>query len=296
MNSQEALTRLLENYSVEVTARDRNSIEAAIALSRKIEVFVANLPNESADVLVDAAIRLRRAGLAPVPHVVARNVTSAAELDDMLARLAGEAGVERALVLGGDRDRSAGPFDAALQLIETGLFQKHGIGRIALACYPEGHPRISNRQLDEALAAKLAAAASQGLDVLLVSQFAFEAEPVIALARRLRAAGVKAPLRVGVAGPANRMTLIKYAMRCGVGASLRALRERHDLARNMLAGETPERLLGEIALAQAADPSLGIGGVHFFTFGAAAKSIQWAEAQRTQDSDRRSVARTAAFR
>lgn len=284
MTSQDALGRLLQDYSVEVVARDRSSIEAAIALSRKVEVFVANLPNEGPGVLIDAASRLQRSGLSPVPHIVARNLADAAELDGLLARLAGEAGVERALVLGGDRDGPAGPFMSALDVIETGLLRRHGIGGIALACYPEGHPRISDRLLDEALSAKLDAAARQGLAVQLVSQFAFEAAPVIAMARRLRAAGVSAPLRIGVAGPADRLTLIKYAMRCGVGASLRALRERQDLARSVLAGETPEGLLAEIAAAGAADPPLGIGGVHFFTFGAAAKSIRWAEARRAQGS------------
>jgi hypothetical protein len=83
-----------------------------------------------------------------------------------------------------------------------------------------------------------------------------------------------------VAGPAERGKLIKYALRCGVGASLRALRERSELARNVMAGEAPDDLLGEVALSQTADPSLGISGVHFFTFGDPASSIRWAEEKR----------------
>lgn len=279
---REALAGLLGEYSVEVTSRDTASVEAAAGLLRPdTEVFVANLPKEGADVLVQAARRLRLAGLAPVPHIVARNIAGARDLEDMLGRLTAEAGVDRALVLGGDRDDPAGEFDASLQLIETGLFQKHGINRIAIACYPEGHPRISDAVLEKALADKLAAAARAGLDVTLVSQFVFEPHLIAAFARRLREAGVTAPLRVGVAGPAERGKLIKYALRCGVGASLRALRERSELARNVMAGETPQELLGEVALAQAAEPSLGIGGVHFFTFGDPASSIRWAEDNRT---------------
>lgn len=279
---REALAGLLGEYSVEVTSRDTASVEAAAGLLRPdTEVFVANLPKEGADVLVQAARRLRLAGLAPVPHIVARNIAGARDLEDMLGRLTAEAGVDRALVLGGDRDDPAGEFDASLQLIETGLFQKHGINRIAIACYPEGHPRISDAVLEKALADKLAAAARAGLDVTLVSQFVFEPHLIPAFARRLREAGVTAPMRVGVAGPAERGKLIKYALRCGVGASLRALRERSELARNVMAGETPQELLGEVALAQAAEPSLGIGGVHFFTFGDPASSIRWAEDSRT---------------
>lgn len=276
-----ALAHLLGEYSVEVTSRDTASVEAAAGLLRPgTEVFVANLPKESADVLVQATQRLRRAGLTPVPHIVARNIASRRDLKDMIERLSGEAGVDRALVLGGDRDDPAGEFDAALQLIDTGVFPEQGVNRIYISSYPEGHPRIADDVLEHARADKLAAAARQNLDVTLVTQFVFEPHLVSDFARRLRQGGVTAPLRVGVAGPAERGKLIKYALRCGVGASLRALRERSELARNVMSGETPDDLLGEVALAQAADPSLGISGVHFFTFGDPASSIRWAEAAR----------------
>ncbi|MBN9034484.1 MAG: methylenetetrahydrofolate reductase [Rhizobiales bacterium] len=272
------LAALLDDYSVEVTSRDAASVAAAAATMRPgTEVFVANLPREGADVLVAAARTLKLAGLSPVPHVVARNIAGPRELGDMLARLTAEAGVGRALVLGGDRDDPAGPFDAALQLIETGAFQRAGIRRIAIGCYPEGHARIPADALAGALRDKLAAAADAGLDVLLVSQFVFDAAPVVAFAEGLRRQGVAAPLRVGVAGPADRAKLIKYALRCGVGASLRVLRERSELARNVLAGETPDEILGTVADAAAARPELAITGAHFFTFGNPAGSIGWAE-------------------
>ena len=96
----------------------------------------------------------------------------------------------------------------------------------------------------------------------------------------MRAQGIDDPYRVGIAGPASHATLLKFAMMCGVGASLRALRERGDFARNMLMGETPEALLTEIALAREAEPALNIQGVHFFTFGSLIKTAQWVESVR----------------
>jgi methylenetetrahydrofolate reductase (NADPH) len=273
-----ALADLLRSYSAEVTAHDRKGLDAAAQLMRPgAEVFIACVPGESADRLVGAAALLRRAGLVPVPHLVARNIESRTAFDRLLERLVGEAGLDRALVLGGDRDKPAGEFDSSLQLIETGLLQKHGIGKIGLAGYPEGHPRIDDGVLASALAAKLAAAEASGMDVWLVSQFCFDAKAIIAFARRLRALGATPPFRVGVAGPAKRSTIIKYALMCGVGASMRALKERQDLARNVMAGETPEALLREVAEAQAAEPALGVSGVHFFTFGSLAKSAEWAD-------------------
>ena len=69
--------------------------------------------------------------------------------------------MDRALILGGDRDAPAGEFDCSLQVIESGLLQKHGIDKIAIACYPEGHPRIPDDVLDKARADKIAAAAPE---------------------------------------------------------------------------------------------------------------------------------------
>ena len=279
IEAQAALTGLLKNYTAEVTARDRKGIDAAQSMMAPgSEVYVAAIPGESEDRIVAACAHIRRSGLVPVPHIVARNIENRANLDDLLRRLAGEAALDRALVLGGDRDKPAGDFYCSLQLLETGLLQEHGVTQVRLACYPEGHPRVADEVLEEARAIKLEVAAKAGLDVWMVSQFCFDAKPIIALAKRMRAKGVTVPFRVGVAGPAERTTLVKYALMCGVGASLRALKERQDLARNVLAGETPEALLTEVAQAQECDPSLGIAGVHFFTFGALAKSAAWADA------------------
>ena len=276
-----ALAGLLETYSVEVTSRDTASLKAVVSHLRPgTEVFVANLPKESADVLVNACAELRNAGLEPVPHIVARNIANEAAFHDMLARLTGEADVTTVLSLAGDRDDPAGTFDASLQLIRTGLYQKHGIDRVCISAYPEGHPRISDALLRQAMDDKLAALAEAGLEARLVGQFLFDASRIVSFARDLRERGIAAPFRVGVAGPAERAKLIKYAIRCGVGASLRALKERSDLAKSVMSGETPEDLLKVVAAAQAADPTLGIQGVHFFTFGDPASSVRWAEGAR----------------
>ena len=273
----EALRGLLQGYSTEVTARDRKSIEAAPdLLPPGAEVFIAAVPGESADQMIAAAAQLSDHGLIPVPHLVARNFASLMDVDRVLGRLGDEAGVDRVLALGGDRDRPAGELHCSQQLIESGLFQKHGVGKLFIACYPEGHPRVADAVLEQARAAKLRLAGEAGLEVTLISQFCFEAAPIVRLARRMRAQGVSAPYRVGVAGPAERATLVRYALMCGVGASLRALKQRQALAKTLLTGETPEALLDEVAAAQEEN----ISGVHFFTFGGLARSVAWAEGVR----------------
>jgi methylenetetrahydrofolate reductase (NADPH) len=72
-------------------------------------------------------------------------------------------------------------------------------------------------------------------------------------------------------------------MRCGVGASLRALTERKSLASSFFGGETPDELLSFVALASAGEAGLGIEGVHFFTFGAPESSVEWAQSARGAD-------------
>jgi methylenetetrahydrofolate reductase (NADPH) len=275
---QQALKLLLHEYSAEVTTPDRKSLDSAALMMRPCSrVYIASLPTDAPDAQVAVAARLTQAGLIPVPHIVARNIKDHKTLDWLLHRLTYEGGVDRALVLGGDRDTPAGAFDSSLQIIRTGLLEKHGIKKIAIGCYPEGHPRIPDDVLDRALIDKIEAAGQAGLEVILISQLCFDATPIITFLKRIRRMGITAPMRVGVAGPAKITTLLKYAAICGVGASLRALRERSSLTMNLLSGETPEAILREIAKARAAAPELNISGVHFFTFASLAKSIEWAE-------------------
>lgn len=278
------MTRL-PDYSAEVTTPDRKSLdEAARLMPTAARVYVAALPKDSADRQVQVCSDVRDLGLIPVPHIVARNIADRHALDDLLGRLSREAGVDRALVLGGDRDDPAGEYDSSLQLIESGLLQEHGINKIAIGVYPEGHPRISDDVLNRALTDKLAAARAGGFETILISQVCFDSAPIIEFLRRIRAEGVTERIRVGVAGPAKYSTLVKYAMICGVGPSLRALKERQSMTKNLLSGETPEKLILELEEAVEAEPSLNIWGIHFFTFASLKNTIEWVEKFKGQST------------
>lgn len=263
---------LLRSYSIEIASHDERSAAIAVeTLPSGAETFIASLPKTLPDEVVGAARRLHRGGLSPVPHIAARNLRSERELDGLLERLAAEAGVDRALLVGGDRNEPAGPYVDSLQVLNSGLLEKHGIRTVYLPCYPEGHPRIDDGRLRRARQDKLAAAQKAGLSTAFVSQFCFEAAPITRLARDLRAEGIEAPLRIGIAGPVSPGTLLKYALLCGVGPSIRVLRERDGVARALIAGDAAH-LLAEIALAQKNEPALAIGSIHFFTFGAVSRT------------------------
>ena len=183
------MTRL-SDYSAEVTTPDRRSLDRAASLMpREARVYVAALPKDTPDRQIRVCSQVRDLGLIPVPHIVARNIPNRDALDNLLGRLAREAGVDRALILGGDRDVPAGDFDCSLQVIESGLLQKHGIDKIAIACYPEGHPRIPEHVLDRARADKIVAARAGGLSIILISQVCFESEPIIRFLRKVPGGG-----------------------------------------------------------------------------------------------------------
>jgi methylenetetrahydrofolate reductase (NADPH) len=273
------VAQLLRGYSIEVTTHSRSAVELCRAhLTPGTEVYIAFVPGETHHAVVATAARLRGAGFVPVPHVTARSVASFTQLSDFLAHLAGEAGVTRALVIAGDLEQPAGPYHSSLELLQTGLFQLHGIRRIGLACYPEAHRRIDADLLEQALLAKLELVRGAGLETWLVTQFCFEAAPILQRVRQLRELGIAEPLRVGLAGPADRRTLWKYALHCGIGNSIRALGTRVDAVANLLARRAPDGIVRELAAAQRQDPGLGIEGIHIFTFGGVASAAAWANA------------------
>ncbi|MDC7789468.1 methylenetetrahydrofolate reductase [Rhodoplanes sp. TEM] len=225
---------------------------------------------------------VRAAGFEPVPHLAVRSVASIAALSDHLGRMVERAGVSRVLVIGGDRSEAAGPFRAAVELIESGLLQSLGIREVGIAGYPDGHPRLAPIALERALAAKLAAAGETGLAAHIVTQFTVAADPVVGWLARLRAEGIDHPVRVGFAGPASVAALLRYAKICGVRASAQGLARNVGLARDMLGRAAPDRVVRGVAAAcrRAADGDGGFGEVtpHLYAFGGLAAAVRWAAA------------------
>ncbi len=265
---------LVSGASLEMSPRERDAIpEAADFLAPGTEVFVSSPPAVSHHDIVGAAVALRRHGFEPVPHVAARTLVGFTQLNDLLARAAGEAGVRRALVIGGDLDPPAGPFHAGLDLLALGLFEKHGFTRIGLAAYPEGHPRIAQSTLDHAFAAKLALVRQARIDVHAVTQFVFDAAPVLDWLRALRAHEPSLPVRVGLAGPAGIATLARYAVRCGIGHSIGALARHGTSIARLVTESGPEPVVRQLAAAQA-----GLSGIHLFSFGGFPRTARWLRA------------------
>ena len=270
---REAVVRLARGASIETSTRNIADVGGyARMLAPGTDVHVTFLPGTPYHHVLSTATRLRQVGLNPVPHLAARRFASAAAVADFAARLRDEAGVTRVLLIAGDSDTGAGPFDSSLQVLETGVFEACGIRSIGVAGYPEGHRRIAQQALDDALGRKIRYAEAHGIELFVVSQFCFEPQRVLDWLERLRARGVTLPVRVGVAGPATVRTLLAYAVRCGIGASMKALGSQPVSLNRMLARHGPDDLARALA-PQAA--GLGVSGLHLFAFGNFADSAQW---------------------
>ena len=230
---------------------------------------------------IAACTRVLAAGMTPMPHLAARSARSRGELDDWLGALV-ETGVDSLMLVAGDRAAPAGPYPDTPTLLESGLLSDHGLRRLGVTGYPEGHPLVGPEELDEALRRKTDYARETGSDLWLVTQFVFSPAPALAWLTRTREAGCTLPVRIGVPGPVALRTLIGYAVRCGVGASARALKRRPGIAR--LAGRwSPTPIALELARHLARHGSEPAVDLHLFTFGGLADAAEWLSRMRVRD-------------
>jgi len=283
--SSATLATALEGFSLEVMPRTAAKVESfSDLLPGGTRVYIAHIEGTPIEDMVDTARRLSAEGMSVMPHFPARIIKDHAQLEDWILRYREEAGVEQALLLAGGVAKPVGELTSSIDLMETGLFDKHGFKRLHVAGHPEGNKDIdpdgSTRAVDEALVWKQGFSERTDAEMAIVTQFVFQAQPIIDWANRIQAAGVKLPIHVGIAGPAKLQTMIKFAMACGVGPSLKVLQKRAmDLTKLMLPYEPTEVAEG-LAEHMAANPDSLIKKLHIFPLGGIKASIEWADRYR----------------
>jgi methylenetetrahydrofolate reductase (NADPH) len=280
VNAQSPMKSFLDGVSMEVMPRTAAKIEDfKPLLPVGSRVYVAHIEGTPIEEMVATAARLSRDGFEAMPHFPARIISDAATLEDWIKRYAGEAGVSSALVLAGGVAKPVGAFHSSMQLLDTGLFEKHGYTRLHVAGHPEGNadidPKGSTELVDAALDWKQAYAEKTGTEMAIATQFAFDAVPVVAWAERLKARGIAMPIHVGVAGPAKLQTLIKFAVACGVGPSLSVLQKRAKDLTKLLKPFEPTEVLTALATYKAAHPESLIAQAHVFPLGGINASAEW---------------------
>lgn len=270
----------LRDYSIEVMPRTAEKVEDFTALlPAETRVYVAHIEGTPIEDMVATAKRLNAQGYKVMPHFPARIIKDRAILANWIAMYQGEADVKQALLLAGGVATPHGDFSDSMQLMETGLFDEAGFERLHVAGHPEGNRDIDTTGtagVDAALKWKNDFQTRTDAQMAIATQFAFDAKPIIAWADSLREAGITLPVHIGIAGPAKLQTLIKFAIACGVGPSLKVLQKRAMDVTKLLLPYEPTDVINELALHKAANPDFNISHVHFFPLGGIKTNANWA--------------------
>ncbi len=273
-NWEKPAANMVDGYSLEMTAKELEGLREAAPLIRPdTQIAVTFLPGEEIEQRIAASCLVRELGFEPIAHVSARRIKSEEELDYYLRETATRAGAKRIFVIAGDPSEAEGPYSDSLQIIESGLLEKHGFQIIGVGGHPEGHPNNTPAELWDWMERKIAAIRAHGMVPLVVTQFAFDDDAIVAWLAEMRARGIDVPVRLGVPGPAGIKRLLGFAKRCGVGASASVMLKYGVSITNLLGSAGPDKLVD--SLGQKLNESHGRVRLHFYPFGALAAAANW---------------------
>ena len=247
-----------------------DAAEQAARLTSAANLTVTCSPRHGLDATVAVAEALAARGHVALPHLAARRVRSPAHLRAVLSRL-DAAGIDQAVVIGGDGNAPEGPYSTALELLRELRDLGHPLRATVGAC-PEGHPLVAPEALMDSLRAK------QPFAEAMTTQMCFSSTVLISWLRDARAQGIELPAIVGVPGRVDRQKLLSISLRIGVGASTRYLRKQPGaIGRLLTGGRGAQHEFRYFALDQARQRELGMVGVHVFTFNRLHESIAMLE-------------------
>jgi methylenetetrahydrofolate reductase (NADPH) len=204
-------------------------------------------------------------------HVAARMVRDRDHLDALLRGMAA-AGADELFLIAGDADPPEGEFSSAVELAPIVAQHPQRPARIGIPGYPEGHPKISDEALQQALLDK-----SVNADYV-ATQMCFDPKALTAWVARQRELGITLPVYIGLPGKVSRTKLLELSARIGVGPSLDFLRKQRGIRALLSRGSTSDKLYDALAPALD-DPRLGLAGFHIFTFNQLIDTFEWERAK-----------------
>ena len=270
------IAELVSAGSLEISPRELHKLgEVAALLPKGTCVYVPSLPGLPLARTLEMVSALRAAGLDPVPHVSARRVLDQEEFRKFLEQCVSDFAVHRVLVIGGDEPKAKGPFNDSLEVLRSGLLAEAGIREIGVSGYPEGHPRISASLLQASFETKVHLAREQGLGLYVVTQFSFAPKRVVEFCAQLARSAPAVGVYVGIAGPSDPAALLRYAQRCGVSTSLRALRNLGTGIARLVVHTDPQEQVAALGGYLERRGAGNVVGVHLYSFGGAVRTASW---------------------
>ena len=290
VSQRKNLATLLQDFSVEITGKDLDGLENARGvLPAGTRVHVTHLANEDLSMRLAASVAARRFGFVAVPHISARRLSSREELEKFLAELQAAGAAENVVVVGGDAPQPEGPYEDSIAVLRSGLLQRYGVTHVGVTGYPEGHPNLAEDRLWWAIDEKFKVLSEQRLLGVVITQFGFDADPVLSWIAALRERGIEAPIRIGVPGPTGVRQLLAYAKRFGVGTSTNIARKYGLSLTNLMGTAGPDGFIESLAIGY--DPERhGAVKLHFYTFGGLKQTTDWvADFTETLDAQKTTV-------
>lgn len=270
---KERIVAFMRAASIEITPSEARHLPALRALlPAASSIYISHVPTATLAQIVKTALAVQAAGFQATPHLVARRINYPETLRSALAELVAH-GVEQVLLVAGDTEHATGEFESTIDVFESGLIEKSGIKRVGVAGYPEGQRGIGHTMLGNALKIKQAFADRTGLPMFIVTQFGFNGNALQDWESELSRIGVRLPIVAGIAGPAPLSKLIKFAMLCGIGASLRTVMRNLSAVSGIAdLATTPEQ---HVMRLMQLPSSTRVIVPHFFCFGGALGTAQW---------------------
>lgn len=268
INAGTSVEDLVRSANIEVIPL-KGAEEKVSAVPAGTAVTITCSPKFGLGRTLDHVAHARATGHRVVPHLAARMVKDQAELRDFVRRI-NDLGVDDLYVIGGDGDTPVGVYREASDILDALQEFEHGLTRIGVGCYPEGHPKASDEALLDALRRK------QRHADYMVSQLCFDATAIVTWLADLRSSGIDLPLRIGLAAPLQTRKLIELSLKIGVGSSVGFLTKQHGFVGNLLLGRSyePVDLLRDIAERISFDESR-VEGLHMFSFNQVDATVAW---------------------
>jgi methylenetetrahydrofolate reductase (NADPH) len=269
------IARLAREASIEVHVQDAVHLQASQSLlAPGKKLYVSYLPKQTWQDTAAMCRAVTLAGFEPVPHVPVRLIADAETLDRILDNFVRNARVQEILLIAGDYARPLGRYSSVAEVLNSGALAKHGLTRVSIGGHPEGHPVVALDEIRRAEREKVRLATVAHLEVTFVTQFFFESAPFLEWVRELSAHRVRARIVAGLAGPASLATLFRFARRCGVGPSVRALGARPASLLQLVGDHGPDRVVSELAQSLC-DGEADFSGIHLFSFGGFLRTCEW---------------------
>ena len=269
--SKDNIISLIQGFTIELNPKVRFKLNS-IPLDSKNHIYITYLPDASENDILETVEFVSNQKLIPIVHLPARTMKDLDHVKDFLREVRKRTDSSKILVIGGGGYQK-GTVTSSLDILDSGLLAEFGFHHIGIAGHPEGSPDISQDTINEFLNKKFELSKTSNLDLELVTQFFFNAQPFIEWCEKLKKENINLPVRVGFPGPASFKTLLNFGLMSGVGNSLNFLKKNSTKVSDLLTKTSNDEMLLELSN-YASNLSL-LKSFHCFPFGGFEKTCMW---------------------